>query len=127
MLRMFFQVLPPSVVLNNPRSPPGPQSGPCAATYTMFESFGSMAILPMCSDVFRPTFFQLLPASSERYRPLPYETLRWLLFSPVPTQTVKGFFGSRAIAPIENDPSLSKTGVQVAPLLIVFHTLPEAA
>ena len=27
-----FQVLPPSVVLKSPRSPPAFQSGPCAAT-----------------------------------------------------------------------------------------------
>src|SRR5436853_5702958 len=92
----------------------------------MFESFGSIAIRPMCSEFFKPTFFQLLPPSSERYRPLPYETLRWLLFSPVPTQTVKGFFGSSTIAPIEYEPSRSKTGVQVFPLLAVLQTPPEA-
>src|SRR5439155_1538301 len=59
-------------------------------------------------------------------RPLPYETLRWLLFSPVPTQTVSGFFGSRTIAPIEYEPSRSKTGVQVLPLLTVLQTPPDA-
>ena len=30
MLLTFFQVRPPSVVLNNPRSPPAPHSGPAA-------------------------------------------------------------------------------------------------
>src|SRR6267143_972682 len=84
-----------------------------------------MAMRPMCSELFSPTFFQLLPPSSERYTPLPYETLRWLLFSPVPTQTVSGFFGSSAIEPIEYEPSRSKTGVQVVPLLIVFHPTPR--
>src|ERR1051326_3664214 len=92
----------------------------------MFESLGSMAIRPMCSEVFRPTFRQVLPPSSDLYRPLPYETLRWLLFSPVPTQTVRGFFGSSTIAPIEYEPSRSKTGVQVFPLLMVLHTPPDA-
>jgi hypothetical protein len=29
-------------------------------------------------------------------------------------------------APMEYDPSLSKTGVQVVPLLMVFQTPPEA-
>src|SRR5438132_5069696 len=81
---------------------------------------------PMCSEVFRPTFLQVLPPSSERYKPLPYETLRWLLFSPVPTQTVKGFFGSSAIAPIEYEPSRSNTGVHVVPSFTVFQTPPDA-
>src|SRR6266496_710461 len=92
----------------------------------MFESFGSIAIRPMCSEVLSPTFFQVLPPSSDRYTPFPYETLRWLLFSPVPTQTVSGFFGSSAMQPIEYDPSRSNTGVQVVPLLIVFQTPPDA-
>jgi hypothetical protein len=92
----------------------------------MFESFGSMAMRPMCSEFFRPTFRQLLPPSSERYNPLPYETLRWLLFSPVPTQTVRGFFGSSAMQPIEYEPSRSKTGAQVMPSLTVFQTPPDA-
>ena len=125
-LRILFQVLPPSVVLYRPRSPPGPQSGPCAATYTMSESFGSIRILPMCSDVFRPTFCHELPPSTDLYTPSPYPTLRWLLFSPVPTQTTFGFFGSSATQPIEYDPSLSNTGVHDTPALVVFHTPPEA-
>src|SRR5581483_2125654 len=66
-----FQVLPPSVVLYRPRSPPGPHSGPCAATYTTSELRGSRRILPMCSDLSSPTFFQDLPPSSERYTPSP--------------------------------------------------------
>src|SRR5437899_13084916 len=92
----------------------------------MLESFGSMAMRPMCSEVFKPTFFHVLPPSSERYSPLPYETLRWLLFSPVPTQTVSGFFGSSAMAPIEYEPSRSKTGVHVVPSFTVFQTPPDA-
>src|SRR5882672_2283459 len=85
-----------------------------------------MAMRPICSEVFSPTLFQVLPPSSERYSPLPYETLRWLLFSPVPTHTVRGFLGSRAMQPIEYDPSRSNTGVHVAPLLTVFQTPPDA-
>src|SRR5262245_5510545 len=92
----------------------------------MFESFGSIAMRPMCSEVFSPTFFHVLPPSSDRKRPLPYDTLRWLLFSPVPTQTVSGFFGSSAIAPIEYEASRSKTDVQVIPSFTVFQTPPEA-
>src|SRR5713101_6799474 len=93
----------------------------------MLESFGSMAMRPMCSEVFNPTFFHVLPPSSERYSPLPYETLRWLLFSPVPTQTVSGFFGSSTMQPIEYEPSRSKTGVQVVPAFRGFQTPPDAA
>ena len=37
---VFFQVLPPSVVLNKPLSPPGLHNGPCEATQTVFGSSG---------------------------------------------------------------------------------------
>ena len=39
-----FHVLPPSTVLYTPRSPPGPQRLPVAATNTMLLSRGSMAM-----------------------------------------------------------------------------------
>ena len=68
---------------------------------------------------------QFLPPSRDRYTPSPNETLRWLLFSPVPTQTTDGFRGSIVTHPMEYDPSPSKTGVQVVPLLVVFQTPPE--
>ena len=86
-----------------------------------------MRILPTCSLFFKPIFFHVRPPSILLYTPSPYPTLRWLLFSPVPTQTVFGFFGSRTTQPIEYDPSPSNTGVQVVPALVVFHTPPEAA
>ena len=44
----------------------------------------------------------------------------------MPTHTTNGFFGSRTIAPIEYDASLSKTGVQVVPAFTVFQTPPLA-
>ena len=59
--------------------------------------------------------------------PSPYETLRWLLYSPVPTQTTEGSFGSSARQPIEYEPSPSKIGVQLTPEFTVFQTPPEAA
>src|SRR5437763_13047802 len=37
-----------------------------------------------------------------------------------------GFRGSMAIAPVENEPSPSKTGVKDVPALVVFHTPPAA-
>src|SRR5215470_6187873 len=82
--------------------------------------------MPMCSESRSPRFSQLLPPSRERYTPSPHETLRWLLFSPVPTQTTFGFFGSSVMQPIEYEPWLSNMGVNVVPPLTVFHTPPEA-
>src|SRR5277367_2408042 len=96
MERMFFQVLPPSMDLKSPRSPPGPQRGPCDATYTTSELRGSISTRAMCSDFFNPILRQVRPSSSERYTPSPQLTLRWLLFSPEPTHTTLGFFGSSA-------------------------------
>src|SRR6185503_12410638 len=122
----FFHVFPPSVVLNSPRSPPRLNNGPCAATYTTSELRGSIRILPICSDCLRPTFCQVLPPSTDLYTPSPYDTDRCALFSPVPTQTTLGFFGSMATVPIEYDASLSNTGVQVVPAFVVFHTPPDA-
>jgi len=49
-----FQVLPPSVVLKMPRSPPDPKSGPVAATQTVSLSRGSITIRLMWRDDLRP-------------------------------------------------------------------------
>src|SRR5215469_753435 len=58
--------------------------------------------------------------------PSPQEEL-WRLFgSPLPTQTMEGSDGAMAISPAVETPSLSKTGSQVVPLLMVFQTPPEA-
>src|SRR3954469_6335491 len=92
----------------------------------MSELRGSMTILPMCSDCLRPTFCQLRPPSTDLYTPSPYETERCALFSPVPTQTTLGFFGSMTTLAIEYDASLSNTGVHVVPAFVVFHTPPDA-
>ena len=61
--RTLFHVLPPSVVLNRPRSSFGPYSRPSAPTYTMSGFFGWTTILPIWNDFFRPMFFQVLPPS----------------------------------------------------------------
>src|ERR1700682_3412803 len=65
MFLTFFQVRPPSVVLNNPRSPPAPPSGPAAATNTISELVGLTITLPMCSDFFSPMFVQVFPPFSD--------------------------------------------------------------
>ena len=48
------------------------------------------------------------------------------LASPVPTQTTSGFDFETATSPMETVASRSKTGVQVVPLLPVFHKPPDA-
>ncbi len=72
-------------------------------------------------------FFQVFPPSTDLYTPSPYDTLLWLLFSPVPTQTTSGSLGSMVMVPIEKDFSPSKMGVQVVPAFSVFQTPPDAA
>ena len=58
--------------------------------------------------------------------PSPNPTLRWLPFSPVPTQSTSGLVGSSVRHPMEYDPWESNTGVQVMPAFTVFQTPPEA-
>src|SRR6476619_2071437 len=58
--------------------------------------------------------------------PSPKWALRWLAFSPVPSQTTMESFGSTATQHSVKDPPLSKTGVKVVPRLVVFHRPPNA-
>src|SRR5262245_48043482 len=58
--------------------------------------------------------------------PSPNATLRWLLFSPVPSQTTFESFGSTLTAPRENDPPSSKIGVNMFPRLSVLNNPPDA-
>ena len=60
-VRTGFHVAPPSVVLYTPRSPPGENSGPCAATNTVFEFRGSITIFATCSEFGRPDFLPRVP------------------------------------------------------------------
>src|SRR6185437_8137701 len=73
---VFVQVLPPSVVLNKPRSPPGAHSGPSAATYTTFGSRGSMTMRPMCCECGSIAFDHVTPPSIDLYTPVPHDELR---------------------------------------------------
>src|ERR1044071_9544117 len=86
-----------------------------------------MMILPMCSDSRSPMFCHVRPASTDLYTPSPYETARWALFSPVPTQTTFGCLGSTTIVPMEYVLWRSKTGLHVVPEFVVFQTPPAAA
>ena len=65
------------------------------------EFCGSIIILAMCSEVFKPIWTHVFPASIDLYIPSPKPTDLWLLFSPVPNHKIFGFFGSMVIVPIE--------------------------
>src|SRR5713226_9180321 len=71
-------------------------------------------------------FCQVLPPSSDLYAPSPHDELCRLFCSPDPTHTTEGSDGTIAMSPIVETASLSNTGVHVVPLLVVFHTPPEA-
>jgi hypothetical protein len=58
--------------------------------------------------------------------PSPKCALRWLAFSPVPSQTTVELFGSTTTQQSVNDPPWSNTGVNVVPRLIVFQSPPNA-
>src|SRR5947207_11172176 len=73
-----------------------------------------------------PIFFQVFPLSSDLYAPSPQEELCRLFGSPVPTHTTEGSDGAIAMSPIVDTLSLSNIGSHVVPLLVVFHTPPEA-
>src|SRR5437899_4060902 len=81
---------------------------------------------PICRVASSPIFFQVFPPSSDSYAPSPQEELCRLFGSPVPTRTTAGSDGAMAMSPIVETLSLSNIGSQVVPLLVVFHTPPEA-
>ncbi len=58
--------------------------------------------------------------------PSPKWALRWLVFSPVPTQTMFESLGSRTTQQSVNDPCSSKMGVKVMPRLVVYQRPPKA-
>ena len=60
---VFFQVLPPSVVLKMPRSSLGPKGEPSAASHTVLVLKGWTLMPPTWPESFRPMNCQVLPAS----------------------------------------------------------------
>src|SRR6266576_707208 len=119
-------VFPPSDVLYTPRSGFAPHKCPSAATYTTSGFLGCITIRPMWRVASSPIFFQVFPPSSDLYAPSPQEELCRLFGSPVPTHTTEGSDGAIAMSPIVDTLSLSNIGSHVVPLLVVFHTPPEA-
>src|SRR5271165_4733602 len=91
--RTLFQVLPPSLVWNTPRSSLSFHKCPVAQTSTSSLSPGFTRILTMCSLSFKPTLFQFSPPSVDLYTPSPIDTLLRNQPSPVPTHTVFEFEG----------------------------------
>src|SRR5579862_4985410 len=73
--RIFFQVLPPSVVLNTPRSGLGANMWPRAATYTTSGLLGSTRIQLMMWVSPRPMNDHDLPPSVDLYIPSPVRTV----------------------------------------------------
>src|ERR1039458_5386367 len=89
MVSTAFQVFPPSVDLKSPRSPPAPHSGPSAATYTTFESRGSMTTRPICSDFFSPRFSNSCPhrPTGRSHRRKPHSAANCFLPNPPTPRT----------------------------------------
>src|SRR5437764_11686494 len=83
---------------------------------------------PMRPVSFRPMLVHVVPESLDLYTPSPNRSAsRIAQASPVPAQTIDGFDGATANAPIACTGILSDTGRNVAPLSIDFHTPPDAA
>src|SRR5260370_3985832 len=81
---------------------------------------------PMWCVSSRPIFAQVLPPSVDLKAPSPHEELCRLLASPDPTHTMDGSDGARVMSPLVGTLSLSKSGSQVLPAFVVFHTPPES-
>ena len=82
-------------------------------------------MVEMCSESSSPMFSHVSPPSVLLYTPSPYPTWRPPTFSPVPTQTTFGLFGSTSTDPIEYDVWSSKIGSKVVPSFVIFQTLPD--
>ena len=72
-------------------------------------------------------FFHERPPSLLLKIPSPHDDDWRLLFSPVPTQMRLASVGAIAMSPTDDVLSLSKTGVNVTPLLVVLWMPPVAA
>ena len=80
----------------------------------------------MCFESLSPTLANVLPPSVDFHTPSPHDVVWRLFASPVPTHTTSGFCCETATSPIASSPLVCKSGVNVAPLLVVFHTPPCA-
>src|SRR6267142_3769097 len=90
-------------------------------------SFGFTTMRPMAPDFSRPIAFQVSPPSVDLKMPQPGEIVLRESSSPVPAQTCIVSDGAIASSPIDTHFSLSKTGRNVVPALVVFQIPPAAA
>src|SRR5262249_37114559 len=87
-----------------------------------------MRIFEMASELRKPTCVQVFPASVDLYTPSPGMMLPRMHASPMPMKMVSGLDSETATAPTDElliCPSV--TGVQLAPLSIVFQRPPPTA
>ncbi len=80
----------------------------------------------MCFESFSPTFSNVLPPSVDFHTPSPHDVVWRLFASPVPTQMMSGLDCETVTSPMASRPLSCKSGVKLAPLLVVFHTPPCA-
>src|ERR1043166_5944271 len=122
--RIFFQLLPPSVVLNTPRSAFGPHTWPSAPTYATSGFLGLSTMRAICCVSLSPSDVHVRPPSVVFHMPSPCDTLPRIGLSPPPTYTMSGLLSLTAIAPIVPPKYASVTGNVVTPPSVVFHTPP---
>src|SRR5258706_14822667 len=93
----------------------------------MFGLVGCTTMRPIAPDFSSPTRFQVRPPSVDLNMPHPGEIVLRESSSPVPAHTCIVSDGAMATSPIETHFSLSKTGRNVVPALVVFQMPPAAA
>src|SRR5260221_9954802 len=93
----------------------------------MFGLVGCTTMRPMAPDFSRPTRFHVSPPSVDLKMPQPGEIVLRESSSPVPAHTCIVSDGAIASSPIDTHFSLSNTGRNVVPALVVFQIPPAAA
>src|SRR6266567_2489211 len=93
----------------------------------MLGLVGCTTMRPIAPDFSSPTRFHVSPPSVDLKMPQPGEIVLRESSSPVPAHTCVVSDGAIASSPIDTQRSLSKTGRNVVPLLVVFQIPPAAA
>src|SRR6267378_2559814 len=93
----------------------------------MLGLVGCTTMRPIAPDFSNPTRFQVSPPSVDLKRPHPGEIVLRESSSPVPPHTCIVSDGAIATSPIATHFSLSNTGRNVVPALVVFQIPPAAA
>src|SRR5881397_945771 len=93
----------------------------------MLGLVGCTTMRPIAPDFSSPVRFQVSPPSVDLKMPQPGEIVLRESSSPVPAHTCIVSDGAIASSPIDTHFSLSKTGRNVVPALVVFQMPPAAA